>query len=108
MSEGTVLCPKAKRNPGFKEVPFAIFGFPGTTLHLKHGAYGFAARTRVSNTTPLGGAVAPFTLKVKVTGTVVTPTKITGTISASGGPCNTKKPVPYTAKLDPTLPVAPQ
>lgn len=108
LSEGAVLCPKAKRNPGFKEVPFAIFGFPGTTLKMKSGAYGFAVKERVPNTTPLGGAVPPFTLKVKVTGTVVTPTKITGTITASGGPCKTKKPAPYTAVLDPKLPVAPQ
>ncbi len=108
MSEGSVLCPKAKRNEGFTETPFAIFGFPGTTLHLKNGAYSFKATSRTPKTTPLGGDVPPFTLKVKITGTVVSPSKITGTISASGGPCKTKKPVPYTAKLDPKLPIAPQ
>jgi hypothetical protein len=108
LSEGSILCPKAKKNTGFHEVPFALFGFPGTTLHVKNGAYAFSARIRAPKTTPLGSSVKPFTLKVKVTGTVTSPTKITGTISASGGPCKTKKPIPYSAKLDPKLPVAPQ
>jgi hypothetical protein len=108
LSEGSVQCPKAKRNPGFKGASFALFGMPGTTLHLKHGAYSFSVKVRAPNTTPLGAAVKPFTLKVKVTGTVVSPNQVTGTISASGGPCRTKKPVPYTATYDPKLPIAPQ
>lgn len=108
LSEGSILCPKAKKNPGLKGVPFALFGFPGTTLHLKNGAYGFSTRIRAAKTTPLGSSVKPFTLKVKVTGTVTSATEIAGTISVSGGPCKTKKPVPYSAKLDPKLPVAPQ
>jgi hypothetical protein len=108
LSEGSVQCPRAKRNPGFKGAPFALFGMPGTTLRLQGGAYSFSAKVRAPNTTPLGAAVKPFTLKVKVTGTVVSATKISGTISAGGGPCRTKKPVPYIAMLDPKLPVAPQ
>lgn len=108
LSEGSVKCPKAKRDPGYKSAPVALFGMPGTTLHVKNGAYSFTAKIREPNTTPLGAAVQPFTLKVTVTGTVVSPTKITGTISASGGPCKTKKPLAYTATYDPSLPVAPQ
>lgn len=108
LSEGSILCPKAKRNPGFKGAPFALFGVPGTKLHLKGGAYGFSTVAREANTTPLGSSVKPFTLKVKITGTVKSASEIIGTISASGGPCKTGKPAPYTAKLDPKLPVAPQ
>jgi hypothetical protein len=108
LSEGSLLCPKAKRNPGLKGKPFALFGMPGTTLHLKNGAYSFTAKIRQPNTTLLGSPAASFTLGVTVTGTVVSPAKVTGTITASGGPCKTKKPIPYTAKLDPKLPVAPQ
>lgn len=108
LSGGSISCPKAKKEPGLHGTPFALFGFPGTTLAVKHGAYGFAVSERLPGTTPLGSTAKSFTLRLKITGTVTSASKITGTVTASGGPCKTKKPIPYTAKYDPKLPVAPQ
>jgi hypothetical protein len=108
MSGGSLLCPKAKKSPGFKGAPFAIFGFPATELKLSGGRYGFSKTITEPGASVLGSSAKPFTLKVKVSGTVLSPTRIGGTVTASGGPCKTKKPLKYTAKLDPKLPVAPQ
>lgn len=108
MSGGAVLCPKAKKSPGYKGAPFAIFGFPATELKLSGGKYGFSKTIRQAGASVLGSSAKPFTLKVKITGAVLSPTKIVGTVKASGGPCKTKKPLKYTAKLDPKLPIAPQ
>ncbi len=107
LSGGAVLCPKAKKNPGFHEVPFAVFGFPGATLKISHGKYGFSKTSKTQETTALGSSAKPFPLKVKITGTVVSPTSIKGTVKATGGPCTSKKPLKFTAKLDPKIPVAP-
>lgn len=107
LSGGAVNCTKAKKGPGFHGVPFAVFGFPKTTLKLSKGKYGFSKTVTQKNTVPLGSTNAPFTLRLKITGTVTSQALITGTISAKGGPCTTKKPVKYKAKLDPQLPVAP-
>ncbi len=108
LSGGSIQCPKAKKGPGFHQVPFAIFGFPGAKLKLVHGKYGFAKTIRQRETIPLGSTgVKAFTLKVKIAGTVLSPTKIAGTVTAKGGPCTTKKPLKYTAKLNSKVPVAP-
>ncbi len=108
MSGGSVQCPKAKKSPGLHGVPFAIFGFPGAKLKLVHGKYGFAKTIKQRETIPLGSSGAkPFTLKVKIVGTVLSPTKIVGTVTAQGGPCTTKKPLKYTTKLNLKVPVAP-
>jgi hypothetical protein len=108
MSGGSVQCPKAKKGPGFHGAPFAIFGFPGAKLKLSNGKYGFSKTIKQRETTPLGSSgVKPFTLKVKIAGTVLSPTKIAGTVTAKGGPCTTKKPLKYTTKLNPKVPVAP-
>jgi hypothetical protein len=107
LSGGAVNCTKAKKGPGFHGVPFAVFGFPKTALKLSKGKYGFSKTVTQKNTVPLGSTNAPFTLRLKITGTVTSQALITGTISAKGGPCTTKKPVKYKAKLDPQLPVAP-
>jgi hypothetical protein len=106
MSGGAVQCPKAKKGEGFHEVPFAVFGFPGATLKLVKGVYGFS-KTVKEKTSALGGAGTAFTLKVKVVGTVTSSTSIRGTVKAAGGPCTMKKSVSFTAKLDPKLPIAP-
>lgn len=106
-SGGDVHCKKAKKGPGFHEVSFAVFGFPGATLKLTHGKYGFSKTTKERNTSALGGTGTLFNLKVKIVGTVVSPSSIKGTVKATGGPCTTKKPVAFTAKLDPKIPVAP-
>jgi hypothetical protein len=108
MSGGAVLCPKAKKSPGYKGAPFGVFGFPATELKPTGGKYGFSKTITQPKTTLLGSSVKPFTLKVKITGAVLSPTKIAGTVKASGGPCTTKKPLKYTAKLNPKLPIAPQ
>jgi hypothetical protein len=108
LSGGSLQCPKAKKGPGFHGTPFAIFGFPGAELKLSHGKYAFSKTAKEANTAPLGSAgVKPFTLKVRITGTVLSPTKIAGTVTAKGGPCTTKLPLKYTAKPNPKLPVAP-
>jgi hypothetical protein len=107
LSGGAVQCPKAKKNAGFHEVPFAIFGFPGVTLKLKNGTYAFSKKIRRAGTVPLGSSGTGFVLKVTLTGNVVSPTLIEGTVEASGGVCTMKKPANYKAKLDPQLPVAP-
>jgi hypothetical protein len=107
MSGGAVQCPKEKKGEGFHEVPFAVFGFPGATLKLVKGVYGFSKTTK-EKTSALGGTGSSFTLKVKIVGTVTSPTLISGTVQATGGPCTMKKPVGFSAKLDPELPVAPR
>ncbi len=106
LSGGSVLCPKAKKNHGFHETPFAIFGFPGAKLKLIHGKYGFSKTTK-SVTYALGSPVKPFKLKVSIAGAVASPTSIVGTVKAKGGPCTSKKPLKFNAKLDNKIPVAP-
>ena len=106
MSGGAVQCPKAKRGTGVHETPFAVFGFPGATLKMVKGAYGFS-KTSKEKTSALGSAGGEFKLKVKIVGKVISPTMISGTVKVTGGPCTIKKPVSFKAMLDPKLPVAP-
>lgn len=106
LSGGAVQCPKAKKGDGFHEVPFAVFGFPGVTLKIVKGSYGFSKTIR-EKTSALGSTGAEFKLKVKIVGAVTSPSSIKGTVKVTGGPCTRKKPVSFRAKLDPKLPVAP-
>lgn len=106
MSGGAIQCPKAKKGEGFHEVPFAVFGFPGATLKMIKGAYGFS-KTAKEKTSALGSTGAEFKLKVKIVGRVTNSSSIKGTVKATGGPCTTKTPVSFTAKLNAKLPVAP-
>lgn len=107
LSGGTIQCPKARHSATFHGTPFALFGFPGVTLKLSHGKYGFSKSFTEHGVVPLGSeGVKPFTLKVKIAATVTGPTAIAGTVKASGGPCKSKKPIVFKAKLDPKLPVA--
>ncbi len=107
LSGGSVQCRKAKKNHGFHEVPFALFGFPGTTLKLSHGKYGFSKTVKMSDEFVIGSSAKPFKLKVKIAGTVASPTSIQGTVKAKGGPCTSKKALKFKAKLDTKIPVAP-
>lgn len=107
LSGGSIRCPKAKKAAGFHEVPFALFGFPKTALKPMHGAYGFTVHVVEPEASVLGSAAKRFTLKLKITGTVVDAGMIKGTIVARGGKCTTKKPLAYTAKVNPKVPVAP-
>lgn len=109
VSVGGVSCPKAKRNPGLPKADhvFAEFGFPGANLKLSHGRYGFSVSRTVAREFVFGSTAKPFRLKVKITGTVVSPTAIAGKLTVEGGPCTVKGPIAYTAKLDSKAPVAP-
>jgi hypothetical protein len=107
ISNGFLNCPKAKKNKGFKGTPFVPFGFPGATLKLSHGSYGFSVKDTEHKTAPVGSSGKFFTLKVTITGKVSSATLITGTVKASGGTCTTKKALKYKAKLNPSLTVGP-
>lgn len=106
LSGGAVECHKAKKNHGFHETPFALFGFPGAKLKLTHGKYGFSKATK-SETSALGSSAKPFKLTVTIAGVVASPTSIKGTVKVKGGPCTSKKPLKFNAKLDNKIPVAP-
>lgn len=107
LSGGSVQCPKAKKNHGFHESPIALFGFPGAKLKLSHGKFSFTKTIKTPGEVPLGSSVKPFTLQVTIAGSVASPTAIKGTVKAKGGPCTTKKPVKFDAKLDEANSVAP-
>jgi hypothetical protein len=79
------------------------------TFKLSHGKYTFTKEFSQRHVVPLGSASAksPFTLKLRLTATVVNSTTITGTIKATGGSCTTARAIKYTAKLAKNLPVAP-
>ncbi|HEY5053938.1 MAG TPA: hypothetical protein VII45_11075 [Solirubrobacterales bacterium] len=107
LSGGVIHCPKAKRAAGFHGAPFAAFGFPRTPLKLSHGSYGFSTHVTQRRESLVGSTAPSFTLKLKITGAVVNPTTIEGTIRAKGGKCTIGKPLSYTAKLNPQDQVAP-
>jgi hypothetical protein len=109
LSVGSIQCPHVTRNPGLprSSSPFMLIAFPGATLRLSHGSYGFSKSSTVRRQVITGSPTKPFELKLKFTGSVVGATKITGTIAAHGGPCSPKGELAYTATLDPKLPVAP-
>jgi hypothetical protein len=107
LSGGSVECPKAKKAQGFREKPFAIFGFPGAKLKLAHGKYGFSKTINAPHTFVIGSSVKPITLKVAIAGAVARPTSIKGTVKAKGGPCTSKRPLRFNAKLNSKIPVAP-
>ena len=89
-------------------MPFALFGFPGATLKLKHGRYGFSVSQKLDRAFVFASTVKPFKLTVKFTGTVTSSKAIAGTLTVHGGPCGVKRPIPYTVKLskDPVAPGA--
>ncbi len=107
LSEGALRCRKAVKNHGFHEVPFTIFGFPGATLRLSHGHYGFSTAETVSDVTPLGSSVKPFTLKLRFAATVRSPSLIVGRVTAVGGPCSSGRPLRFKATPQPRERVAP-
>jgi hypothetical protein len=109
ISDGSVACPKAKRAPGFskKLSVIAFFGLPGATFKLSHGKYGFSASRTIGKQTLLGSNAKAFKLELKFTGTVTSPTAITGKLTVRGGPCTRHRPIAYTAKLNNKILVAP-
>lgn len=109
LSTGSVRCPNAPRNPGLAKgnTPFALFGFPGARLKLIHGKLGFSVKRVDARQEVLGSPIKPFRFAIKITGTVKSATKITGTVTASGGPCAIRHPVAWTATYSPQDKVAP-
>jgi hypothetical protein len=109
LSTGVVRCPDAPRNPGSptSEAPFALFGFPGARLSLRHGKLGFAVTRSDPRQQVFGSTVKPFKLTIRIAGTVRSATKIAGTVTATGGPCTISHPLTWTATLNPQDTVAP-
>jgi hypothetical protein len=105
VSAGVLPCPKARRNPTLarRETPFALFGFPGATLRLRDGRYQFAVKRTKAGQALLGSPAKPFRLTVKLTGTVINARTIEGTLTARGGPCTTRKPLPWKVTLNSKL-----
>jgi hypothetical protein len=106
VSQAFIGCPKAKKNPGLVGLPFADVGFPGATFKLKHGKYGFS-KTIHPKVYIVGSPAGQVRLKVTFTATVTNARKIAGTVKVVGGPCATKTPLKYTAKLNSKNKVAP-
>jgi hypothetical protein len=102
VSAGALPCPNAPRNPSLAkaESPFALFGFPGATLRREHGHYGFSVKRTDPAQQLLGSPAKPFRLTVKLTGTIVNSRTIEGTVSAVGGRCTTRKPLPWKLTLN--------
>jgi len=102
LSAGALPCPRAPRNSGLarNETPFALFGFPGATLRLRDGHYTFSVKRTRTGQEILGSTAKPFKLTVRLTGTVLSSRTITGTISATGGPCTTRKPLTWKLTLN--------
>jgi hypothetical protein len=74
-SGGFLQCPNSHK--------IAEFPFPGATLKLSGGKYGFSVTENKTNP-PFLGAPITGTLKLVIKGTVASPTRITGTLKASG------------------------
>ncbi|HTU28077.1 MAG TPA: hypothetical protein VMF07_01765 [Solirubrobacteraceae bacterium] len=102
LSTGALPCPSATHNPGLAkgETPFALFGFPGATLRLRDGKYQFSVKRTKTGQAILGSPAKPFRLTVRLTGTVINPRTIEGTLSAVGGPCTTRKPLQWKVTLN--------
>ena len=101
---GTLRCAKAPLDHGFR---YAVvqFGFPGAKLKLKNGSYSFAVKWTARHRAVLGSSEKPVTLQLSLTGKVQSPGSITGEFTARGARCALKKPLNYTASLDPTFPL---
>lgn len=95
-SGGYLACPRAKSTG---TLPFVVIDFPRTTLKLSGGKYRFSVSETRTNP-PFLGSLQKGTIRLRITGTVTSPTRITGTVSASGDACTTSAPLPYRASLD--------
>jgi hypothetical protein len=105
-SGGIIDCPKAPRAPG-PLGPFAPFGFPGATLKLSHGQYGFSVSWTRFHIKLHSSSAPAFNLHLNITGRVVSSTEITGTFQATGGYCTTGMPIKYKLTLDKAALVGP-
>jgi len=97
-----VTCP-GKKVSG--RSPFLDLGFPGATLKLKHGHYGFSrayTERGVSKLVP-GATTTLKSVKIKLSATVATSKLITGTVSVKAAGCSLKSST-FRAKFTQTLP----
>lgn len=90
-SGGYLECPSSSK--------IAEFPFPGATLTLSGGKYGFSVTESRSNPTFLGSPNKG-TLKLRIKGTVTSATRITGTVAVSGNVCKTAGTVHYSLALN--------
>jgi len=102
-----LTCPGAPKKNGFKSASAGVT-FPGARFALSGGKYEFS---RSWTSTPYKNywfsSAQPPTLHLRLTGTVVSPTAISGTLTVSGGGCSTTKPLHYQANADKAYSVTP-
>ncbi len=103
---GALRCPKAPLNSRYSYAT-AEFGFPGATLKLSGGKYGFSVKWTSRHTKVVGSTEARVNLHLSLTGKVQSASTITGEFTARGGGCTTKKPVKYEVSLDKGFPLPP-
>ncbi len=89
-SGGYLECPSSSK--------IAEFPFPGATLTLSAGKYGFSVTETKINPTFLGRPNSG-TLKLRINGSVTSATRITGTVAVSGDVCKTGT-IHYSLPLD--------
>jgi hypothetical protein len=89
-SGGYLECPSSSK--------IAEFPFPGATLKLSAGKYGFEVTETKTNPTFLGSPTTG-TLKLRITGSVTSATRIVGTMTVSGDVCKTET-IHYSLALD--------
>ncbi|MGA2013934.1 MAG: hypothetical protein ABSH51_25850 [Solirubrobacteraceae bacterium] len=92
-SGGYLECPSSSK--------IAEFPFPGATLKLSSGSYGFSVTERRTDPTFLGSPRTG-TLTLRITGAVTSATQITGAVTVSGDVCAAET-VHYRLALKPTL-----
>ncbi len=92
-SGGYLECPSSSK--------IAEFPFPGATLTLSGGKYGFSVTETKTNPTFLGSPNHG-TLKLRVNGSVTSATRIAGTVTVSGDVCKTGT-IHYSLALDSEL-----
>ena len=92
-SGGYLECPSSSK--------IAEFPFPGASLTLSAGKYGFSVTETKTNPTFLGSPNNG-TLKLRVNGSVTSATRIAGTVTVSGDVCKTGT-IHYSLALDSEL-----
>lgn len=97
-----VQCPGAPKSSS--TTPFAAIAYPGLTLRLSHGRYGFSKRLKFNQFLLASSLGKPVKLSVLFTGTVASSKLIKGTVKITGSQCKTT--ANYSAKPT-SAPVAP-
>ncbi len=92
-SGGYLECPSSSK--------IAEFPFPGATLTPSRGKYSFSVTETKTDPTFLGSPNNG-TLKLRISGSVTSATRITGTVTVSGDVCKAGS-IPYSLALDSEL-----